>query len=175
MEFQNAGIDTTHLPKAEDVPLQPIHPKYLEVLKAQWIITWFVVATAAGVFIYFSKNLHDPAWIILISVSIIGFATLNWIFVKRSFHRKSFAVRENDIMYQTGWRVQSLRVCPFNRIQHCSVDVGLFERKYGLATLSVYTAGGNEADMKIPGLTTEIAASLRELVTRKTGIDASTS
>ena len=55
------------------------------------------------------------------------------------------------------------------------MDAGLFERKYGLATLSVYTAGGNEADMKIPGLTTEIAASLRELVTRKTGIDASAS
>ena len=78
-------------------------------------------------------------------------------------------------MYQTGWLVQSLRVCPFNRIQHCSVDVGLFERKYGLATLSVYTAGGNEADMKIPGLTTEMAASLRELITTKTGIDANAS
>jgi len=175
MEFENAGIDISHLPKAEDVPLQPIHPKYLAVLKLQWAITWIVVVAATGVLIYFSENLHHPAWIILISLAIVVFASLNWILVKRSFHRKSYAVREHDIMYQTGWLVQSLRVCPFNRIQHCSVDVGLFERKYGLATLSVYTAGGNEADMKIPGLTTEIAASLRELVTRKTGIDASAS
>ena len=175
MEFENAGIDFSRLPKVEDVPLQPIHPKYLSVLKAQWVIAWTVVVVATGILVYFSGNLHHPAWIILISLAIIGFALLNWLLVKRSFYRKSYAVREHDIMYQTGWLVQSLRVCPFNRIQHCSVDAGLFERKYGLATLSVYTAGGNEADMKIPGLTTEIAASLRELVTRKTGIDASSS
>ncbi|HEX6192352.1 MAG TPA: PH domain-containing protein [Chitinophagaceae bacterium] len=175
MEFQNAGIDISQIPRAEDVPLQPIHPTYLKVLKAQWALAWLVVVAIAAVFIYFSKNLHQPTWIALISLAILGGSLLNWVLIKRSFQRKAYAVREHDIMYQTGWLIQSLRICPFNRIQHCSVEVGLFERKYGLATLSVFTAGGNEADMKIPGLTTDAAADLRELITRKTGIDASTS
>jgi len=175
MEFQNAGIDTSHLPKAAELSLQPVDPNYLAVLRAQWAIGWLFVALLTAIAIYFSEGLHSLTWIIVISLAVIVVALLNWWLVKRSFEYKAFAIREHDIVYRTGWLVQSTRVCPFNRIQHCSVDIGLFERKYGLATLSVYTAGGNEADMKIPGLQASMAGDLRELIIRKTGIDESTS
>lgn len=171
MEFQNAGIDIDRIPKAADLALQPVDPRYLKVLWRQWMVGWISVAIITSVALVFSERLHNTVWIGLIIGGIIFLAIFTWIVTRKSFHYKAFAIREHDIVYRTGWLIQSTRICPFNRIQHCSVDAGLIERQFGLASLSVFTAGGNEADMKIPGLPAERAADLRELIIQKTGTD----
>lgn len=171
MEFQNAGIDIDSLPKTEDIQLQPVDPRYLQVLWRHWLVGWFVVLVIASLVLIFYKKLHQPLWIVLVLAGVVLLAIMNWVLIRLSFYHKAFAVREHDIIYRTGWLIRSIRVCPFKRIQHCSVDAGLFERKFGLASLSVFTAGGNEADMKIPGLPEATASSLRELVIQKTGTD----
>ncbi|HEX5654627.1 MAG TPA: PH domain-containing protein [Chitinophagaceae bacterium] len=169
MEFKNAGIALDQLPRAEEIQWQPIDPRYRKVLWRQWLITWALVLIAAALLVFFSTSLQDIKWISLIAGGLVLLALLNWVVVARSFTFKAYALREHDIFYRTGWLLQSVRVCPFNRIQHCSVDAGILERKYGLSSLSVFTAGGNEADMKIPGLPEPIATSLREWIIQKTG------
>ena len=173
MEFQNAGIDIDSLPRASDAGLKPIDPRYLKVLWRQWLAGWLLVMLAAAAIIIFTSNLHDSIWILLVTTFLMVIAVINWTLIVRSFRNKAWAVREHDIIYRTGWLVLSTRICPFNRIQHCSVDAGIFERKFGLASVSVFTAGGNEADMKIPGLPSETADALRELIIKKTGTDGS--
>lgn len=169
MEFSNAGIALDQLPRAEEIQWQPIDPRYRKVLWRQWLISWSLALLVASILVFFSGSLRDILWISLMAGGLLLLALLNWVLVARSFAFKAYAVREHDIFYRTGWLVQSVRVCPFNRIQHCSVDAGLLERKYGLASLSVFTAGGNEADMKIPGLPEPTATSLREWIIQKTG------
>ena len=169
MEFKNAGIALDQLPLAEGIQWQPIDPRYRKVLWRQWLITWALLLIAAVLLVFFSTALRDILSIVSIAGGLILLAIINWILVARSFAYKAYALREHDIFYRTGWLVQSVRVCPFNRIQHCSVDAGILERKYGLSSLSVFTAGGNEADMKIPGLPEPTATSLREFIIQKTG------
>ena len=175
MEFRNAGIDIDRLPRAEELTLRPIEPEYLKVLFRQWIAGWLITLIIVSIIIWFSTTLRNPVWLSLIAVGVIALALLNWWLVKKSFQYKAYAIRDHDIIYRTGWLIQSVRTCPFNRIQHCSVDSGLFERKFGLAKLAVFTSGGSEADMKIPGLKAETTSTIRELIIQKTGIDVSSS
>lgn len=169
MEFQNAGIAIDTLPKAESIPLQPIHADYFKVQTLQWVTLWAILLFIAGMVYFFNPGMHQLLWAGLIFGGLIFFAVLHYFLMSRSFKYKAFAVREHDIIYRTGWLIQSTRTCPFNRIQHCSVEAGIYERKYGLAKLSLFTAGGQEADMRIPGLTADHAATLRELVIKKSG------
>lgn len=173
MEFQNAGIDTSLLPKAEELVLEPIDPNYRKVLWREWLAGWFLFGIAIAIVLLFMEPIHDPIWIAAISAGFVLLALSNWIVIIRSFHYKAYALREHDIVYRSGYLVRSTRICPFNRIQHCSVDIGFIERKFGLASLSLFTAGGNQADMKIPGLKEEDAAAMREFITRKIGEDGS--
>ncbi|MEJ7911605.1 MAG: PH domain-containing protein [Chitinophagaceae bacterium] len=79
----------------------------------------------------------------------------------------AYALREHDVIYQKGWLVKSTKVCPFNRVQNCSIQSGPLERRWGLASLVLYTAGSEGADMRIPGLLQNDAESLRQFILSK--------
>ena len=51
---------------------------------------------------------------------------------------------------------------PRSRVQHTDVSQGPLERRYGLGTLVVYTAGTNHARVALPGLAHEVARALRD-------------
>lgn len=89
-----------------------------------------------------------------------------WWFNVKSFHCLGYAIRQKDVIYKSGWIFQETSVCPFNRIQHCSVSSGPIDRKFGLATLRVYTAA-TEGDISIPGLLEAEAFSIKEFITQK--------
>ena len=50
---------------------------------------------------------------------------------------------------------------PKSRIQHTDVSQGPLERRYGLGTLVVYTAGTHHSEVKLPGLEFTIAQRIR--------------
>lgn len=171
MEFSNLAIDPGMLPKAEEVNLHRIEPDYWKVLQLQWLLTSLVVLAAGAVAIYFIKQLHSVLFISLAGGIFVLLAAVQYFISQQSFVRKAYAVREQDVLYRTGWIIRSLHVCPFNRIQHCSVHSGPLERRYGLASISLFTAGSEGSDMTIPGLTEEKASKLRELIMKKIRTD----
>jgi membrane protein YdbS with pleckstrin-like domain len=65
------------------------------------------------------------------------------------------------------WR--SVTAVPFNRIQHVESSNTPLDRKYDLATLQLFTAGGSSGDLKINGLDIEIAENLRIFILGKVG------
>ena len=171
MEFSNSSIELASLPKAEEVSFQRIEPSYWKVLQLEWLISSAVVLIVGGLAIFFIKSLHKP-WIIGLAGAVWLVAAIGsyWL-SNKSFLRKAYAMREKDVLYRTGWIIRELHICPFNRIQHCSVHAGPLERQYGLASLSLFTAGSEGSDLKIPGLTEEKAASIREFIMHKVRTD----
>lgn len=169
--FTNESVSISSLPQAQEVSLQPIDSGYRKVLLWGWMIGWGIITLLTGLIVFFSPSLHSFLWIAILSglILILGFFNL-WI-VLQSFARKAYAVREKDIIYRTGWIVQRFSACPFNRVQHCSVDAGPFERKMGLATLSIFTAGTAGSELKIPGLPESTAFALRDFIMKKTATD----
>jgi len=56
---------------------------------------------------------------------------------------------------------------PYVRVQHIDTNRGPLERFLGLASLRVYTAGSQGADMRIPGLSRERAEEMQEDLKKK--------
>ena len=167
MLFTNTEIDLSSLPAAEEAHLQPVHRTYLKLLRIEWAITALVLAGIAAALIFFIPNLRTGyGWMIIAGAAVVLIAFYLFV-LEQSFPHKAYAVREHDILYRSGWIVRTVRICPYNRIQNCSVRTGPLERKFSLAALILYTAGSEGADLRIPGLPQEEADNLRQFILTK--------
>ena len=82
-----------------------------------------------------------------------------------------YAVREHDLLVQSGVLYRHWSSIPHTRIQHVDTRQGPLERILGLSRLQVYTAAGMSADGSIPGLDEETAERLRDELSRRGGDD----
>ena len=164
MPFINAEIDTGTLPAFEAVTLRPISKPYLRLLRLEWLITAIVLAIAIVLSLVFIPALQAPDYWVSLVAGYVLLMSLYYVLQEKGFSYKAFAVRAHDVIYQKGWLVRRTKICPFNRIQNCSLLSGPLERKYGLSSLLLYTAGSEGADMRIPGLATEEAEQIRHFI-----------
>jgi membrane protein YdbS with pleckstrin-like domain len=86
-----------------------------------------------------------------------------WL-AKAHFNRKKFKISHKHIAYQEGLIFQRETTVPFTRIQHIEIDEGPLERYFGLATLSIYTAGDSGRDLKINGLELQKAQEIKTFI-----------
>lgn len=167
MNFINAEVDILSLPQVSEISFKPIHTSYLKIVRIEWLITTCVLLLIAGVLIFFVNALqYSFNWVWLCGATL--FISLFYLFlIEKGFPQKAFVVREKDIAYRYGWLTHHIKVCPFNRIQNCSLLTGPLERRYGLSTLVIFTAGSDGADMRIPGLLQEEAEKIRRYILEK--------
>ena len=165
--FSNEAVEVGSLPRAEETTLLPIEPLYWKVLQWSWMITWVLVVLLATTIILIVSPRDLLLWVSTLPPLLLAAFLTHWL-LRKSNSRKAYAVRDKDIIYRSGWLIRRISICPFNRIQHCSINSGPFERKLGLASLSVHTAGTEGADIKIPGLKEETAFALRDFIMSKT-------
>jgi hypothetical protein len=69
---------------------------------------------------------------------------------------------DDGLEYAHGWLWRHHISVPRSRIQHTDVTQGPYERRFGLATLVVYTAGTEHAAIPIEGLSHETALAVRD-------------
>lgn len=83
------------------------------------------------------------------------------VWVPRRVHFTQYLLRPLEMHMRTGywWRVTTS--VGINRIQHIELTQGPLERSLGLSTLVLYTAGGYQSDLKLPGLATADAHGLK--------------
>ena len=167
MQFSNPDIDISTLPKAEESKLLPVDERHYTVVIYYQAMYWIIFFLATLIVMILNKEFHS--WM-MVGITLLGFAVFCFLSFRLSFlnfKNKAYAFREHDILFQTGWLKKTLHIYPYNRIQHCSVDAGVFERNLGISKLKIYSAGGNNSDIVIPGLTPEDANIMRELIVRK--------
>jgi membrane protein YdbS with pleckstrin-like domain len=95
----------------------------------------------------------------------VGAAGLAWYAYRWpavDYRHQSYRVDELGIEIRRGvfWRL--VINVPRSRIQHTDVGQGPLERKYGLGTLVVYTAGSDHARVSLAGLPYDTAVRIRE-------------
>jgi uncharacterized protein len=171
MHFINNQVNTDQLPAAETVILNPVHKDYRKILNIYRVLFSSLLLIAAVCFIVFMDEWQTPVWITVTAAAFVIFTFLYYWLQQKHFYSLAFAIREKDIIYRSGWLIQHTRVCPFNRIQHSSVSTGMLERKYGLATLHLYTAASQGADLHISGLTETEAARLKDWINKKITVE----
>ena len=167
--FFNAPVPLDSLPQASAVPGLPLHRSYLRLRLISDSL--FFLILLIGMLVTFSQLPLSPGTMAVFASgwALLYAATLTNIV--RGHRFKSYALRERDILYRSGWIWRSETVIPFNRVQHCEVSQGPIEKRLGLATLKVFTAGGQSADLAIPGIGHEAANKLKDYLIKRTGAD----
>lgn len=168
--FANADVPIDSLPSVEEVVWRPLDPRYLPRLLLGRVIRWLVIACALAVAHIVAARfaapewtdwrLLAPAWGVL---CVLAVRAWTWPFV--SVPRRGYAVREKDILYKVGVYWRTTQVVPFNRVQHATTSNAPLDRRFGLATLSVFPAGGGA--LAIDGLGEEVAERLRVYIVAK--------
>jgi len=164
MQFTNASLAMEDLPSVAELQLQPASAAYYKVLRIEWLLSSLFFFALAGALIFFIPSLRQSwGWMVVSGVAIL-LSIIILLSVELGFRWLAFAVREKDVASRKGWFIRSTRIAPFNRIQNCTVQSGPLERRFGLSSLIIYTAGNDNADLRISGLPTEEAERLRHYI-----------
>lgn len=126
----------------------------------------FYAALAAGALIALTINLlitdasswRMLVWLVLVIVAV--WHVITW--PPREYRHTSYRVDDQGIEIRRGvfWRV--VINVPRSRVQHIDVSQGPLERRFGLGTLVIYTAGTDHAKVSLDGLAHERALRIRE-------------
>ncbi len=167
--FANASIDPSTLPKAEEVEWIPLNKKYLPV---SLLSTWIFGLVLAGIFLtvnFVNEGIFKENWKML---AVLGGLVFLFIIITvvsvLGFKHKAYAIREHDILYKSGLIFRKTIALPFNRVQHSEINQGPIERNFDLAQLEIFTAGGSQSDLTIPGLLNDEAQRIKTFVMEKT-------
>lgn len=164
-EFTNETIDTTKLPKYEEVPFAKLHPSYWTVVLIQIVVILLVLTAAYG---YTIMNVEELAeFRVPMIAGIIVFCALILLFARIGYRKKGFAFRDHDVLYREGIISTNTMVIPYNRIQHVALHEGMISRMFGLAKVEIFTAGGHSSDIEIPGIEKEQAENIKQLLMGK--------
>lgn len=170
--FANAQVPTDALPHAEQVDWQPLHARFARRLQAGVLLRILVFAgVGAGLHygvatggmsavIRAAPSLPATAWTVFGVLSLLALA---WPAIAVRY--RGYAVRDRDLLYRSGVLWRSVRAVPFNRVQHTRTDSTPLDRRFGLANLSVFPAGGGAH--KIRGLGGDTAERLRAFVSAR--------
>lgn len=172
-KFENVQVDVNELPGIGELKLVKLEPSYKRVRLIIWGIVSVILLIAYFCFYFFI--LPEEASInifFMISIpTLIFIIGLSFIVSYYGYHQMAYALRDRDIYYKKGLIFRKTTVIPFNRIQHCEVNHGPVDRIFGLASLKIFTAGGQSSDLEVPGISEHKAHALKDFILGKTGLD----
>lgn len=91
-----------------------------------------------------------------------GVALLSWRWPVMEHAHTRYGWGDDGLVIRRGvWWRREIHV-PRSRIQHTDVSQGPLERRFGLATLHVFTAGTENAEVTLGGLDLATAAAIRD-------------
>ncbi|WNM18553.1 PH domain-containing protein [Flavobacterium capsici] len=164
-DFTNEVLDLGQLPRYEAVSLERLQSSYWKVVLIKIAFIFLLIGVLLGVAVVFEDDVEQVQGIIWSSYSFLLVVVL--FFCRLSFQKKGFAFREHDVIYRHGIIATNTMVIPYNRVQHVALHEGLIERWFGLAAVEIFTAGGSDSDLKIPGIEKTQAEDIKQLLMGK--------
>ena len=135
---------------------RPLAPAWITVSRINGLIRAAVFTAIAAVGLTIAVVASDT---VTLAAGAMAFVSLSLVFVLPAllwppvaYRYSSYRFTEEGIQLRRGaiWRSQV--AVSRSRIQHTDVSQGPIERIYGLATLTVHTAGNHYAAIALPGL-----------------------
>lgn len=171
MAFTNLQVDPNRLPRASELDLQRLPPAHRRELLAQAVITTgiFLLPSLFPLITPLEERIGGFVFAPPLIVLILGALFTGLALVR--YRHKGYALREHDVAFRDGMFWRKTTVLPFDRVQHAEVTQGPLQRRFKLATLKFFTAGGSSVDLKIDGLLADEAERLREAVLQRSTHD----
>jgi membrane protein YdbS with pleckstrin-like domain len=103
--------------------------------------------------------------LVIAVVALVAFVWI-WIVIGRRVGSWGYAERADDLLVTSGILFRRLVIVPYGRMQLVDVTAGPLHRALGITTVQLHTAAAT-SDARIPGLTPQIAADLRDRLARR--------
>lgn len=145
-----------------DGELTPLHPNYRTMIRLMTVLAMVPVMIAALVA---EAALRDvPGWPTgLIAAAALLIALVLVLRVpSRRYGARGYDMGADRLRVVRGIWWHSDTIVPFGRVQHIDVNQGPVERAFGIATLTLHTAGNHNASVHLPGLGEDLAKQMRE-------------
>jgi membrane protein YdbS with pleckstrin-like domain len=142
--------------------LQPLDRRYVHVLRIGVALTILpVLAAAFGVELALvTKDLIEHGAVI---APVVALSAMALVFLPhRRWRRWGYSMAGEQLRVARGWMFRTDTIVPFKRIQHIDVGEGPIERLFGLASLTVHTAGTHNSIVTLPGLSRADAEAMRD-------------
>lgn len=166
--FENPEIALEDLPAVDEVAWRTLDERYARRLQLQSVIATAAVAVCVLVLhlvpLPIDPRLFAAAWLLVLALGVSG---LLWPLA--SVPRKGYAIRDKDVLYRSGVVWRSVTAVPFNRVQHVETTSTPLDRRFGQATLQLFTAGSSGGDLRIDGMPADVAEALRLFILEKAG------
>ncbi|NCP13793.1 MAG: PH domain-containing protein [Sphingomonadales bacterium] len=153
---------------SENEALTKLHPNYAHALRVQ--TTLMAIPVLFGALILelalrdgASAALGLPTGIIAGTALVIALALIIRVPARR-YNARGYQISDDRLRVVRGLLFRSDTVVPFGRVQHIDVAQGPLERFFGIATLTVHTAGNHNASVALPGLGELLAREMRETI-----------
>jgi len=162
--FANEPLPEEALPTLDDADFVAVDRNYLRVsLLGAGLFAAIVLVAGVVLAALVRTNSWLPLVIAAVVLLLIGLFVIARIIGVRNI---AYQVRQHDLSYRRGVIVRSVSTIPFVRVQHARITRGPIERRFGLATLEINSAG---PDLKIEGLAEDTAERLKMLVVERAG------
>ena len=147
----------------------PLHPRVRTLWRLQALaLAALVVLPGMPVTIVFA-GLRGALLALGVAVAIVVFSES----YRRAFARTFRCVLLPDgLLLRRGVIWQTETFVPRPRIQHTEVHEGPVARRFGIATLKIFTAGSQVGELAVAGLPRESALALRDRLLGRDGHDA---
>lgn len=168
MDATGADSSSGGHPSIADGTLRPLDPRYVNLQQQTgWIAAAVLGVIAVPISIMSAIAIATTFWAVsMIVASVFGaLIFLTWWLIAWppvSYRYVSYRVDAEGLEIRSGVYFRSVTTVPKSRVQHTDVSQGPLQRKYGLATLTVHTAGTENAEVQLPGLPHGIALLIRD-------------
>lgn len=162
MEFSNNQLDLSQLPKIEEIAYSPIEKRYVNVLYVKYLFL-LGVPFIASLVLSFLISEYALRFLLLSAFFLVIFVVM-MLLTKKIYAFRGYALREKDICQRRGIIFHKYISVPFRRIQHITVEQGVFSRWFGLASLNVYSAAGVHNNFQLSGITKQQADEMKHFI-----------
>jgi len=159
--FENQQLDV--LPQHQQIIFKPLAEKALLHAQLNWLLFFTPLMAVLAVVCFLNEGFAEVAQTPLL-IALPTILATSLLYNVASIRLKGIAMREHDIAYRKGVIWQQVTILPFSRVQHTEIHRGPLERKMGLASLRLYSAGGMSADLNIGGLSHDDCKNIRQFV-----------
>lgn len=157
------GLPVEAVQPEDEGPLTPLHPNHAKALRVGMLL-FFVPFLIGSLVLEIAQLLPagaiaGPVWLVVAWLVLV----LPW----RRYQACGYRMGGDRLQIVRGLLFRKDTIVPFGRVQHIDVAKGPVERFFGLATLTLHTAGTHNASVSLPGLAEADALAIRETIRAK--------
>jgi len=150
------------------VPLQPLEPGQLNVMRARGAVMALGLIVPA-VITEFALADRLPVHGGIAGVLVLLGTWLAIVSPPRRWRHWGYAFTGRELHVAHGWWTQIHTIVPVLRVQHIDVSQGPLERSFGVARLTLHTAGTSDTVVTLPGITRATAEEIRDVIRARIG------